>query len=109
MKISCIVLCAAAAVPSITSAERLPVPEQYLGMMSGVVDFCARAQPEAAARYAAFAKDFLASVPEEELARLRKTDEYKAAYDAVSARLKSAAQEEVLAACSGFLKADNAS
>ena len=74
-----------------------------LAMMQGTIDFCAHKFPDHAASFEDFAKLLLQDLPEDELEKVRKSDEYKAAYAQVSEDLGKTHPNAAKEACNGFL------
>ena len=98
------VVCVAAviAVPQLVAAD-LPFTPAGLGQLEGVLDSCARAVPKSAAEYKQQKERLVQGVSDENLAKVRKADEYKDAYKASSDQLEKGSNDEAAAACNVFL------
>jgi len=96
-------LCTVAALPALALAE-LPVNGQALGSVQGTVDFCAQLDPASAATYQGFPKLIVQGTAEEEVEKVRRSDEYKEAYASVSAQLKDIPKEQAIESCKGFVE-----
>lgn len=98
-------LCAAITLPQLALAER-PFTNQSLGTTQSTVDFCARINPGAASKYHEQAGLLVQGVPEQEVAKVRDSDEYKEAYAKASASLGEVAKKDAEEACNSFLETD---
>ena len=96
-------LCVAAGLSQFALADELPLTNQSLAVLQGTLDFCTRINPGDAARYGEHAKLVVQGVPGEEVGKIRKSDEYKAAYDMVTEELGKISREQAAEACKGFL------
>jgi len=92
-------------IPQLALAK-LPFPNDSFGKVEGTLDFCARTDEQAAPKYQERKKALVRDVPEKEVAEARQTQEYKEAYDAVSAELGKVPKEKVVEACTAFLEGD---
>ena len=92
-------LCAAIALPQFALAAEPALNKKSLGQVEGIVDFCAQANPQTAkSKGTAAPSVFKAS--QKDLEDARKSDEYKEAYDAITAALTELPKEQVSEACS---------
>src|SRR5438445_224363 len=66
------ILCVSAAIliPQLVLAK-LPFPNDAFGKVEGILDFCAKADPQSAAKYQAHKKALVKDVPEKEVAEAR--------------------------------------
>jgi hypothetical protein len=74
-----------------------------LGQMEGLLDGCAKANPQSAADYKKQREEVVRGVSDKDLAKMRKADDYNAAYKAISDRFDKASKDEVSEACKVFL------
>lgn len=74
-----ILTCTAAALPLLVHADDSPVDGRALGAAEAVIDYCAKLDPSAADRYRQQFKLMINGANEETLAKVRSTDDYKAA------------------------------
>lgn len=97
-------LCAASTIPLLAVAD---APSgQSLGTAQATIDFCARINPDAATKYQQQATSLVQGVPEEELNKVRSTDEYKEAYTQTSTVLDEISKADAATACNSFLQED---
>jgi hypothetical protein len=96
-------LCVAAGLAQLALADELPFTDQSLAVLQGALDFCTRVNPGDAAKYGDQAKFLVQDVPGEAVGKIRNSDEYKAAYDMVSAELGKISSEQAAETCKGFL------
>jgi hypothetical protein len=82
---------------------KLPMPEQSLGQIEGVLNFCAQADPQAASKYQEVKKVLAGDATVQEVAEARKTQEYKDAYQEISDRSAKLPKENAVKACSDYL------
>ena len=99
------ILCIGAAVliPQLVLAK-LPFSNETFGKVEGILDFCAKADPQSAPKYQEQKKALVRDVPEKEVAEARQSQEYKGAYDAVGAELGNEPKEKVAEACTASLE-----
>src|SRR5438132_6594370 len=66
------IICVSAAIliPQLVLAK-LPFPNDAFGKVEGILDFCAKADPQSAAKYQAHKKALVKDVPEKEVAEAR--------------------------------------
>ena len=105
-RILCVV--AAVALPELALAD-LPFTGQALGTVQGTVDFCAKIKPDVAKKYQEFAKRMVQDIPEEEVSKVRDTDEYQAAYEEVSRALAEVPKHQAAESCASALEQDQRS
>lgn len=82
---------------------KLPFTNDAFGRVEGTVDFCARADVQAAPKYEERKKLLVRDVPEKEVDEARQTQEYRDAYDWISAELGKVPKDEAAKACRDFL------
>lgn len=101
------ILCLGAAfvIPQLALAK-LPFSNDAFGKIEGTLDFCAQANPQAAQKYQEGKKQMVRDVPEKEVAEARKTQEYKNAYQWVSAELGKVPKDKAVEACNAYLEGD---
>ncbi len=85
---------------------RLPFSSEALGKVEGTLDFCAQADPPAAAKYQERKKALVKDVPEKEVAEARKTQEYRDAYDWITTELGKVPKDQAVQACAVGLEKD---
>lgn len=106
MKISRImILClvAGVALPQLAGAK-LSMTPQSLGFIESTLDFCAKVDPDSAAKYKERGKAFVADATNEELEKARSTGEYKDSYNSTTDDLSKTPKEQVVKACTAFLE-----
>lgn len=81
-----------------------PVAPQTLGAADATIDFCSTADAPRAEEYRAHAGLFANGASDAQLTELRKTAEYKSAYDAATGALQQMAKEEALGTCKKLLQ-----
>lgn len=99
------VLCLSAAllVPQLAGAK-LPLPNDSFGKIEGILDFCAKADPESASKYEERKKLIVDDATEKEVAEARKAQEYKDGYKGISEELAKAPIDKAASACSAYLE-----
>jgi len=99
------ILCLGAAflIPQLSPAE-LPVSHESLGQLESMLDFCSQVDAKSAPKYKEKGKAVVGDASEKDLAKARKSDEYKKAYDWVSGELRNVPKDDVAKACSDFLE-----
>jgi len=95
-------LCLAIVVPQIALAE-LPLSNKTLEQVEGILDFCSQVNPQLA-KYNEKSRTLVGKASPKDLADARKSDEYKDAYDAISAELAKVPKERAVDTCTGFLE-----
>jgi|SRR5690242_15385469 hypothetical protein len=86
---------------------KMPFTNEVFGKVEGTLDYCARIDSQATAKYEKRKKDLVKDVPEEEVAAARKTEDYKTGYEWISNELPKMSKEEVLGACAATLVSNN--
>ena len=81
-----------------------PVAPQTLGTADATIDFCSKADAPRAEEYRAYTGLFANGASDDQLTELRKTTEYKSAYEAATGALQQMAQEEALGTCKKLLQ-----
>jgi hypothetical protein len=103
LRILCLV--AAIVIPQLLLAK-LPFTNDAFGKLEGILDFCAKADPQSAAKYQEQDKRLVKDLPENELAEARQSQEYKKAYDAVGSELGKEPTDKAAEACAASLEGD---
>jgi hypothetical protein len=104
MRVSRILLvCAVMAMPQLSTAK-LPFSNDALGKVEGIMNYCARVNPESAAKYQDAAKAFVKDLPEKEVTEARKSAEYKDSYDGIAAELDKAPKDATIQTCKAALE-----
>lgn len=101
------ILCLSAAflVPQLAGAK-LPLPDDSFGKLEGILDFCAKVDPQAAPKYQERKKLIIDDATEKELADARQAQEYKDGYQEISKQLAHVPKEKAVKACSAYLEGD---
>ncbi len=99
------ILCLSAAllIPQLAGAE-LPLPNDSFGKIESILDFCAKADPEAAGKFEERKKLIAHNATEQEVADARKTQEYKDSYQKISEQLAKVQIDQAVKACSAYLE-----
>lgn len=97
------VLTAALLIPQATQAQ-LPISNDSLGRMEGILDFCAQVKDSAATKFQERKKLVAGDATEDELKEARQTPEYKDAYRELGKQLAEVPKEEAEKACSAYLE-----
>jgi hypothetical protein len=92
-------LCAAIALPQFALAAEPSLNKKSLGQVEGIVDFCAKVNPQIA-KSKGMATPSVFKASQKDLEDARNSDEYKEAYDAITVALTDLPQEQVSEACS---------
>jgi hypothetical protein len=103
MKIRRIVCLAAAIVIPQLALAKLPLSNDAFGKVEGTLDFCAEADPQAAQNYQAQKKQMVKDVPEQKVSEARSTQEYKDAYEWISAELGKVPKDKAVQTCRASL------
>jgi len=74
-----------------------------LAVLEGTVAFCTEANPASSSKYHEKAKRVVTGVLEKHLTQRRDTEEYKSAYESVSAALGGLSKEQVKTTCASLL------
>ena len=81
-----------------------PVPSgQALGTAEALLSFCSKVDSAAAGQYQERLKMVVQDAGEQALAEIRKSNQYQQAYDAMTARVGQADQDNARRACRAFL------
>jgi len=75
--------CIGLALPPLALADGPPPSAQALGVAESVINYCGPIDPAATARLRQMIKQLVQGASEEQLAEVRKSDEYRKAYDSV--------------------------
>src|SRR5882757_11021592 len=94
MKLNRIVFALAVIAAAQLARADLPFSGQSLGNLQATMDFCARVQPDEAAKFQDQFKMFIKGFPEKELAVLVQSDEYKATYETIGTALDKLAKPQ---------------
>jgi len=99
------ILCLGAAlvIPQLVLAK-LPAANDSFGKMEGILDFCAQADSQAAAKYQERKKVIAGDATEKEIAEARQTQEYKDGYQGVSDELAKVPKEKAVKTCAAYLE-----
>jgi hypothetical protein len=92
-------LCAAISLPQFALAAESSLNKKSLGQVEGIVDFCAKVNPQIA-KSKGTAAPSVSKASQKDLDEARKSDEYKEAYDAITTALTDLPTEQVAEACS---------
>jgi hypothetical protein len=91
-------LSAALAMTQLAAAGEPPAPGA-LGQLEGILDTCSNASPKSAADDKKQREKLTSGVAEKDLVKIRKSQEYKQAYDSIRERVDQASSDEVNEAC----------
>ena len=95
-------LCACIVSAGLARADQ-PPSGSTLATMQGTIDFCARMYPDTATSLEQFAKLLVKGFTEEELEKVRMSDEYTATYAQVDKDLRKTHSDAAKEACHGML------
>jgi hypothetical protein len=104
MKIHRILCLGAAIVIPQLALAKLPFTNDAFGKIEGTLDFCAQVDPQTAAKYQEQKQQIVRDVPDQELVEARQTQEYKDAYEGISAELGKVSKDQAIKACTEFLE-----
>jgi hypothetical protein len=96
-------LVAAVAFPQMAGAK-LSMPPEALGFVEGTLDFCAKVDPDSAAKYKERGKAFVSEATKEELEKARNMSEYKDSYASTTSELEKTPKDQTVKACKAFLE-----
>ena len=82
------------------------IPPQALGQIGATGNFCARVDAPWADKYKEGDKVLAAIMSQKELQEVRKSDDYKKAYDAMTGKLEKIPQDKAVEACRARLPND---
>ncbi len=94
--------CVAIGLPALVLAELAITPKAF-GHLQGTLDYCAQVDSRSAPKYKERAKLMVRSASEKDLEEARNSDEYKDAYDWISAELGKAPKDRAIK-CTAFLE-----
>jgi hypothetical protein len=100
-----VTFCAAAALAPLALAGEPAPSAPSLAITEATLDFCAKADPKSADRYWEQGKALLQGVPQKTAAQIRKSDEYRQAYDSTTEMIGKV-PEDALRACTESLAAN---
>jgi hypothetical protein len=106
MKLSFIVIlsfAAAVAFPRLAGAN-LSVPPQALGYFESTLDYCAKVDPNSAAKYKEQGKSLVHEATQQELEKTRNSSEYKESYKSTTDQFSKTAKAKVVKECADFLR-----
>jgi len=101
-----VTLCVAATLAHMALAGEPVLSAPALGTTEATLDFCAKADPKSADGYWQQGKLLLQGVPEKTAAEVRKSDEYRQAYDSTAEMIGKVPEQDAMRACSGSLAAN---
>jgi hypothetical protein len=90
----------------IALADEPAVSAQALGTTEATLDFCTQVDPRNADRYQAQIKILAQGASEKALAKVRKSDEYKQAYDSTTEMFAGIKQRDAVRTCTDSLVAN---
>jgi hypothetical protein len=96
-----IAACSCLALPALAWADDPVLDSRALGIAESMVTYCARIDAATAARYQQKAKLLVKGASEEALAKVRKSDAYRAAYDSVTDFTSKIDNRNAKLACTG--------
>jgi hypothetical protein len=82
----------------------LPLPNDSFGKLEGILDFCAKTDPQAAPKYQERKRLIADSASEKEIAEARNAQDYKDGYQGISDVLVKVSNEKAVKACSAYLE-----
>jgi hypothetical protein len=100
-------LCLYAVVALPAFAADAPLSGEALGSVQGTIDFCAQIDPGSADQNHGFSKLVVQGAPATDVEKVRRTDEYKEAYEKVSAQLRNVPKQQAVESCKGFVEGKN--
>jgi hypothetical protein len=107
MRLNLILFLGIALAPPQLSPAEIPVPEQSLGQLESMLDFCAKANPESAPKLKEVKKALAGDASEKELTEARESKGYKDGYKLASDQLEKIPREKAAKACSAYLEPSN--
>jgi hypothetical protein len=90
---------AAALLMAEAALATVPFTNDVFGKLESTLDYCAQVDSGSAAKYKEKKKALVKDVPENEVTDARNSDEYKEAYDSITAALSKLSKERVSQAC----------
>jgi len=97
-----VLLIAAVVIPRLALAE-LPFSNDTFGKIEGILDFCAKANPQAATKYQEGKVQLVNKATEKEVTDARKTQEYKDSFASMSDQLSTLPKKQAVEACAASL------
>jgi hypothetical protein len=82
----------------------LPMSRPALGQLEGILNFCAKVDPSMAKQYQERSALLLGKASDKDLADARDSDEYRQAYDAVSAELAKVEKDHAVQTCNAMAR-----
>ncbi len=95
-------LCAAIALPQFALAAEPSLNKKSLGQVEGIVDFCAKVNPQIA-KSKGTAAPSVGKASQKDLDEARKSDEYKEAYDSITETLNQIPADRASETCAAAL------
>jgi hypothetical protein len=89
-------------IPQMAGAE-LPFSNDTFGKIEGILDFCAKANPQAATKYQEGKVQLVNKATEKEVTDARKTQEYKDSFASMSDQLSTLPKKQAVEACAASL------
>jgi hypothetical protein len=103
LRVAILGIAAVVVFPQLAGAK-LSVPPQVLGLLEGRLDFCAKVDPDSAAKYMERKKEFAGDATKEELEKARSSSEYKEGYATSTTEIGKIPKDEAVKSCKDFLK-----
>ena len=94
--------CSVIMLPQLLNAK-LPFSNDAFGKVEGILTYCAKVNPESAAKYQDAAKALVKDTTEKEVTEARNSAEYKESLDSINAQLEKAPKENSIKACRAYL------
>jgi hypothetical protein len=82
---------------------QLPIPNQAFAKIESVLDFCAKAKPKDSDKYEKLRKELVKDAAEKDLLEVRKTQEYKDAYQQEKDEFTKMPKDKAIEACSASI------
>lgn len=89
--------------PAVASSEA-PVNSETLGRVEGTLAFCAKLDPQSAAKYQGASKIITQGKSEKEVESARVSKEYQDAFEEINVELGKASNDDAVKACTVFLE-----
>jgi len=99
-RIHCLV--SAIVLSQLALAEPLSAPS--LGQVEGILDFCSQVDSKSAPKYRERAQGILGNASEKDMAKARKSGDYKKAYSWINSELHKVSKDDATRTCTDFLK-----
>ena len=99
-------LCAAAALAPLALADEPALSAPALGITEATLDFCARINPQSADQYWQHGKRLVQGVPAKTAAEIRKSEQYRQAYDSTAEQIGNISRQDAMQACVDSLAAN---